>query len=140
MQQAIGIANQSPALTPLAFQALRFLMGAWKVGRTFEDVIDRTEAQLTQQAQQALQAGPQPSEAERIAAQKMQTEMAKEELKQQGKLADIQARERASANKVSTEAQSSQARSDAKKELALLDSDMKIAEEMNKEARDELQR
>jgi len=140
LQQAIGIANQSPALTPLAFQALRFLMGAWKVGRTFEDVIDRTEAQLTQQAQQALQAGPQPSEAERIAAQKMQTEMAKEELKQQGKLADIQARERASTNKVSTEAQSSQARSDAKKELALLDSDMKIAEEMNKEARDELQR
>ena len=55
LQQAIGIANQSPALTPLAFQALRFLMGAWKVGRTFEDVIDRTEAQLTQQAQQALQ-------------------------------------------------------------------------------------
>ena len=140
LQQAIGIANQSPALTPLAFQALRFLMGAWKVGRTFEDVIDRTEAQLTQQAQQALQAGPQPSEAERIAAQKMQTEMAKEELKQQGKLADIQARERASVNKVATEAQSSQARSNAKKELALLESDMKIAEEMNKEARDELQR
>ena len=140
LQQAIGIANQSPALTPLAFQALRFLMGAWKVGRTFEDVIDRTEAQLTQQAQQALQAGPQPSEAERIAAQKMQTEMAKEELKQQGKLADIQARERTSGNKVMTEAQSSQARANAKKELALLESDMKIAEEMNKEARDELQR
>ena len=140
LQQAIGIANQSPALTPLAFQALRFLMGAWKVGRTFEDVIDRTEAQLTQQAQQALQAGPQPSEAERIAAQKMQTEMAKEELKQQGKLADIQARERASGNKVMTEAQSSQARSNAKKELALLDADMKIAEKMNEEARDELQR
>ena len=140
LQQAIGIANQSPALTPLAFQALRFLMGAWKVGRTFEDVIDRTEAQLTQQAQQALQAGPQPSEAERIATQKMQTEMAKEELKQQGKLADIQARERASGNKVMTEAQSSQARSNAKKELALLDADMKIAEKMNEEARDELQR
>ena len=140
LQQAIGIANQSPALTPLAFQALRFLMGAWKVGRTFEDVIDRTEAQLTQQAQQALQAGPQPSEAERIAAQKMQTEMAKEELKQQGKLADIQARERTSGNKVMTEAQSSQARANAKKELALLESDMKIAEKMNEEARDELQR
>ena len=37
-----------------------------------------------------------------------------------------------------TEAQSSQARSDAKKELALLESDMKIAEEMSKEARNEL--
>ena len=70
----------------------------------------------------------------------MQTEMAKEQLKQQGKLADIQARERATGNKVSTEAQSSQARSNTKKELALLESDMKIAEEMNKEARDELQR
>jgi hypothetical protein len=35
-----------------------------------------------QQAQQALQAGPQPTENERIAMQKMQTEMAKERLKQ----------------------------------------------------------
>lgn len=66
--------------------------------------------------------------------------MAKEELKQQGKLADIQARERTSGNKVMTEAQSSQARANAKKELALLESDMKIAEKMNEEARDELQR
>jgi len=139
LQQAIGIANQSPALTPLAFQALRFLMGAWKVGRTFEDVIDRTEAQLTQQAQQALQAGPQPSEAERIAAQKMQTEMAKEELKQQGKLADIQSRERTVGNKTATEAQASQGRMDAKKELALLQSDMKIAAQLNQDAKDELQ-
>jgi hypothetical protein len=55
-----------------------------------------------------------------------------------GKLADIQARERASTNKVSTEAQSSQARSDAKKELALLDSDMKIAAQLNQDAKDEL--
>jgi hypothetical protein len=70
----------------------------------------------------------------------MQTEMAKEELKQQGKLADIQARERASGNKVATEAQSSAARSAAKRELALLESDMKIAEKLNEEARDELQR
>ena len=139
LQQAIGIANQSPALTPLAFQALRFLMGAWKVGRNFEDIIDRTEAQLTQQAQQALQAGPQPSENERIAAQKMQTEMAKEELKQQGKLADIQSRERTVGNKTATEAQASQGRMDAKKELALLESDIKIAAQLNQDAKDELQ-
>ena len=135
----MAIVNQSPALTPLAFQALRFLMGAWKVGRNFEDIIDRTEAQLTQQAQQAVQAGPQPSEAERIAAQKMQTEMAKEELKQQGKLADIQSRERTVGNKTSTEAQASQGRMDAKKELALLESDMKIAAQLNQDAKDELQ-
>ncbi len=43
-------------------------------------------------------------------------------------------------NKVSTEAQSSRARAEAKKELALLESDMKIAEKMNEEAKDELQR
>jgi hypothetical protein len=131
LNQAIGIANQSPSLTPLAFQALRFLMGAWKVGRTFEDVIDQTEAQLMQQAQQALQAGPQPTENERIAMQKMQTEMAKERLKQEGKLADIQAKERGMANKVASEEESSRARSEAKKELALLDADMKIAEKLN---------
>ena len=131
LTQAIGISNQSPSLTPLAFQALRFLMGAWKVGRNFEDVIDQTEAQLMQQAQQALQAGPQPTENERIAMQKMQTEMAKEELKQQGKLADIQAKERSMANKVASEEESSRARSAAKKELALLDADMKIAEKLN---------
>tara|TARA_R110000782_G_scaffold12113_4_gene36624 strand:- start:3096 stop:4841 length:1746 start_codon:yes stop_codon:yes gene_type:complete len=138
LERTVAIANQSPALTPLAFQALRFLMGAWKVGRNFEDIIDRTEAQLTQQAQQAMQAGPQPSEAERIAAQKMQTEMAKEELKQQGKLADIQSRERTVGNKTSTEAQASQGRMDAKKELALLESDMKIAAQLNQDAKDEL--
>ena len=106
--------------------------------RNFEDVIDQTEAQLMQQAQQAMQAGPQPTEAEKIAMQKMQTEMAKEELKQQGKLADIQSRERTMGNKVATEAQASQGRMDAKKELTLLESDMKIAEQLNQEAKDEL--
>jgi len=139
LERAVGIATKAPDLTPLAFQALRFLMGAWKVGRNFEDVIDRTEATLMQQAQAMKQAGPQPTEGERIAAQKMQTEMAKEQLKQQGKLADIQSRERTVGNKTSTEAQASQGRMDAKKELALLQSDMKIAEKLSEEAVDELQ-
>ena len=139
LERAVGIATKAPDLTPLAFQALRFLMGAWKVGRNFEDVIDRTEATLMQQAQAMKQAGPQPTEGERIAAQKMQTEMAKEQLKQQGKLADIQSRERTVGNKTSTEAQASQGRMDAKKELALLESDMKIAEKLSEEAVDELQ-
>ena len=89
LQQTIQMVNQSPMLTPLAFQALRFLMGAWKVGRTFEDVIDQTEAQLTRQAQQAMQRGPQPSEAE-----------------------------------------SSQARSDAKKELSMMENEIKIADKI----------
>ena len=57
--------------------------------------------------------------------------MAKEELKQQGKLADIQAKERSMANKVASEEESSRARSASKKELALLDADMKIAEKLN---------
>jgi len=138
LERAVSIASRSPDLTPLAFQALRFLMGAWKVGRNFEDIIDQTEATLMQQAQAMKQAGPQPSEAERIAAQKMQTEMAKEQLKQQGKLADIQSRERTVGNKTTTEAQASQGRMDAKKELALLESDMKIAAQLNQDAKDEL--
>ena len=138
LNQTIGIANQSPSLTPLAFQALRFLMGAWKVGRNFEDIIDQTEAQLMQQAQQVLQAGPQPSENERIAMQKMQTELAKERLKQEGKLADIQAKERTSANKVAQETEGSEKRSQAKKEQAILDSDIRTAEKIIEMSNNEL--
>jgi hypothetical protein len=130
LQQTIQMVNQSPMLTPLAFQALRFLMGAWKVGRTFEDVIDQTEAQLTQQAQQAMQRGPQPSEAERIAQAKMQTELQKEKLKQQGKLADIQSKERTGVTKIQSEVESSQARSDAKKELSMMENEIKIADKI----------
>ena len=130
LQQTIQMVNQSPMLTPLAFQALRFLMGAWKVGRTFEDVIDQTEAQLTQQAQQAMQRGPQPSEAERIAQAKMQTELQKEKLKQQGKLADIQSKERTGISKIQSEVESSQARSDAKKELSMMENEIKIADKI----------
>ena len=135
LEKAVGMATQSPQLTPLAFQALRFLMGAWKVGRQFEDVIDQTEATIMQQAQPAMQAGPQPTEAERIAMQKMQTEMTKEQLKQQGKLADIQSRERTGVNKIATEAESSEKRSMSKEKLALLESDMRIAEAMNEDAK-----
>ena len=138
LERAVAIATKAPDLTPLAFQALRFLMGAWKVGRNFEDVIDRTEAVLIQQAQMMKQAGRQPTEGERIAAQKMQTEMMKEQLKQQGKLADIQSKERSANNKSNTDLAASEGRSQAKKELALLQSDMKIAEKLNEESRDEL--
>jgi len=139
LERAVSIATRSPDLTPVAFQALRFLMGAWKVGRNFEDVIDQTESRLIQQAQAMKQAGPQPTENERIATQKMQTEMAKEKLKQEGKLADIQSKERAMGNKIASETQSSEARSQAKKELALLQSDMKIAEQINQDSKNELQ-
>ena len=138
LERAVAIATKAPDLTPLAFQALRFLMGAWKVGRNFEDVIDRTEAVLIQQAQMMKQAGRQPTEGERIAAQKMQTEMMKEQLKQQGKLADIQSKERSANNKSNTDLAASEGRSQAKKELALLQSDMKIAEKLIEESRDEL--
>ena len=139
LQQSIQIANASPILTPLAFQALRFLMGAWKVGRNFEDVIDQTEAQLMQQAQQQMQQGPQPSEAERIAQAKMQTEMEKEKLKQEGKLAEIQSKERTSDKKVSSEAQSSRERANSKKELTMIEKELQVADKIYERDRNELQ-
>ena len=64
--------------------------------------------------------------------------MMKEQLKQQGKLADIQSKERSANNKSNTDLAASEGRSQAKKELALLQSDMKIAEKLNEESRDEL--
>ena len=128
LEKAIAISNANPMLTPIAFQSLRFLVGAWKVGREFEEVIDQTEQQIMQQMQQAMQAPPQPSEAEKIAQAKIQGELMREKMKQEGKLADIQAKSGAEMTKIQSEAELSRERNALKEDLALLNTDVKLAE------------
>jgi len=128
LERAISISNANPMLTPIAFQSLRFLVGAWKVGREFEEVIDQTEQQIMQQMQQAMQAPPQPSEAEKIAQARIQGELMREKMKQEGKLADIQAKSGAEMTKIQSEAELSRERNDLKEDLALLNTDVKLAE------------
>jgi len=128
LEKAIAVSNANPSLTPIMFQSLRFLVGAWKVGREFEEVIDQTEQQIMQQMQQAMQAPPQPSEAEKIAQAKIQGELMREKMKQEGKLADIQAKSSAEMTKIQSEAELSRERNALKEDLALLNTDVKLAE------------
>mgnify|MGYP005991075851 FL=1 len=128
LEKAIAISNANPMLTPIAFQSLRFLVGAWKVGRDFEEIIDQTEQQIMQQMQQQMQAPPQPSEAEKIAQAKIQGELMREKMKQEGKLADIQAKSVAEMTKIQSEAELSRERNTLKEDLALLNTDVKLAE------------
>jgi hypothetical protein len=130
LERAVQVSGANPALTPIAFQALRFLVGAWKVGRDFEDTIDATEAQLMQQAQQAAQAPPQPSPEQMMTKERAEAELMKEQMKQQGKLVDIQSKERTEMTKIKSEAELSRERTALKEKLALLDADLKVAEKM----------
>ena len=130
LERAVQISNMNPLLTPLAFYSLRFLVNAWKIGREFEDIIDQTEAQLMQQAQQAMNTPPQPSEKQIIENQRSQTELTKEQMKQQGKLADIQSKEKMEFAKLQMENLNAEERNKLKEGLALLDADLKVAEKM----------
>ena len=128
LEKAVAISNANPLLTPIAFQSLRFLVGAWKIGRDFEEVIDQTEQAIMQQTQQQMQTPPQPSEAEKIAQARIQGELMREKMKQEGKLADIQAKSGAEMTKIQSEAELSRERNALKEDLALLNTDVKLAE------------
>jgi hypothetical protein len=126
--QAIEATRAAPELTPIAFQILKFVSGAWKVGRQFEDVIDETEAAVMQQLQ-AAQQQPQVSPEERIAQQRIEAELEREKLKQEGKLADINSRERATAAEIQEKSRSSSERVRSKEDLAMLEAELKMAEQ-----------
>jgi hypothetical protein len=126
--QAIEATRAAPELTPIAFQILKFVSGAWKVGRQFEDVIDETEAAVMQQLQ-AAQQQQQVSPEERIAQQRIAAELEREKLKQEGKLADINSRERATAAEIQEKSRSSSERVQSKEDLAMLEAELKMAEQ-----------
>jgi len=125
--QAIEATQAAPELTPIAFQILKFVSGAWKVGRQFEDVIDETEAAVMEKLQ-AAQQQQQVSSEERIAQQRIEAELEREKLKQEGKLADISSRERATAAEIQEKNRSSSERVRSKEDLAMLDAELRMVE------------
>jgi len=127
--QAIEATRNAPELTPIAFEILKFVAGAWKIGRNFEDVIDQTEAQVMQQLQAMQQQPPQPDPEERIAQQRIAAELEREKLKQEGKLADITSRERSKTAEIQEESRASSERVRSKEDLAILDAEMKMMTE-----------
>ena len=126
--KAIEATRAAPEITPIAFEMLKFVSGAWKIGRNFEDVIDQTEAQVMQQLQAMQQQPPQPSPEEAIQQQKIMAELEREKLKQEGKLADISSRERSKAAEIEEESRASDQRVRSKEDLAMLDAELRMAE------------
>ena len=126
--QAIEATRAAPELTPIAFEILKFVSGAWKIGRNFEDVIDQTESQVMQQLQAMQQQPPQPSPEERIAQQRIAAELEREKLKQEGKLADISSRERSKSVEIQEDSRASSERVRSKEELAMLEAELKMME------------
>jgi hypothetical protein len=127
--QAIEATRAAPELTPIAFEILKFVAGAWKIGRNFEDVIDQTEAQVMQRLQAMQQQPPQPDPEERIAQQRIAAELEREKLKQEGKLTDISSRERSKSAEIQEESRASSERVRSKEDLAILDAEMKMMTE-----------
>jgi hypothetical protein len=127
--QAIEATRNAPELTPIAFEILKFVSGAWKIGRNFEDVIDQTESQVMQQLQAMQQQPPQPDPEERIAQQRIAAELEREKLKQEGKLADITSRERSKTAEIQEESRASSERIRSKEDLAILEAEMKMMTE-----------
>ena len=126
--KAIEATRAAPEVTPIAFEILKFVAGAWKIGRNFEDVIDQTEATVMQQLQAMQQQPQQPSPEERIQQQKIMAELEREKLKQEGKLADISSRERSKAAEIQEESRASNERIRSKEDLAMLEAELRMAE------------
>jgi len=126
--QAVEATRAAPEITPIAFEILKFVSGAWKIGRNFEDVIGQTEAQVMQQLQAQQQQPQQPPPEERIQQQKIAAELEREKLKQEGKLADISSRERSKAAEIQEETRASQDRVRSKEDLAMLEAELKMME------------
>ena len=126
--KAVEVTQASPDLTPLAFEIVKFVAGAWKIGRTFEDTIDQTEMAIMQQLQAARQQ-PQVSPEQQMQQEKLAAQMQMEQLRQQGKLADINSKERAEAQKLQEEGSASTERVRSKEDLAMLEAELKMAEQ-----------
>jgi len=125
--KAVEVTQAAPELTPLAFDIIKFVAGAWKIGRTFEDTIDQTEAAIMGQLQASRQQ-PQVNPEQQAQQEKLAAQMQMEQLRQQGKLADISSRERAESVKVQEEGRASSERVRSKEDLAMLEAELKMAE------------
>ena len=77
MQTALPVATQSPELTPLLMEMLKFGVTAFKAGKGMEGLIDETADKFRQQAKQ-LEGKPKPPTPEQ---QKMQMQMQVEQAK-----------------------------------------------------------
>ena len=90
MQTALPVATQSPELTPLLMEMLKFGVTAFKAGKGMEGLIDETADKFRQQAKQAEgQPKPPTPEMQKLQMQ-AQMEQAKMQAQMQAKQAEMQ--------------------------------------------------
>jgi hypothetical protein len=87
MQTALPVATQSPELTPLLMEMLKFGVTAFKAGKGMEGLIDETADKFRNQAK-AMEGQPKPPSPEQ---QKMQMTMQLEQAKMQARQGELQA-------------------------------------------------
>jgi hypothetical protein len=90
MQTALPVATQSPELTPLLMEMLKFGVTAFKAGKGMEGLIDETADKFRQQAKQ-MEGQPKPPTPEMQKLQmQAQMEQAKMQAQSQAKQAEMQ--------------------------------------------------
>ena len=90
LEKALSVVQVAPELTPLAFQAMEFMVRGFKVGREFEDTIEEAKQNAMQAQQQQQQQGPQQNPAMMMVQQKAQLDQAELQQKGQLKSAELQ--------------------------------------------------
>ena len=90
LEKALSVVQVAPELTPLAFQAMEFMVRGFKVGREFEDTIEEAKQNAMQAQQQQQQQGPQQNPAMMMVQQKSQLDQAELQQKGQLKSAELQ--------------------------------------------------
>ena len=106
MQTALPVATQSPELTPLLMEMLKFGVTAFKAGKGMEGLIDETADKFRQQAK-AQEGQPKPPSPEE---QKMKMEMQMEQAKMQAAQAKDQQDMQFEQQKMQMQAQIEQAK------------------------------
>jgi hypothetical protein len=97
LASALPVVQAAPELTPMVFEALEFMVKGFKIGRTFEDIIEETKENIlaAQEAakQQQQQAPPDPKMIDvqqkgqaKQAELQMQGQMGQAKLQQEGQL------------------------------------------------------
>lgn len=95
LREALPLAQQAPEVVPMLMELLKFVVSAYKVGKTMQGVIDQTADQLKQAAAQPKQPPPDPVlEKAKIDAQVKQQQAQQDmQLEQQRMAMEQQARQ-----------------------------------------------
>jgi len=90
LEKALPVVQSAPEMTGMVFEAMDFMVRGFKIGRSFEDVIDETKQDVLSKQKQAQSQPPQPDPAMIEAEQKAKAKQAEMQMQGQMKQAQMQ--------------------------------------------------